>query len=206
MTKNTLWVKPLVRDMYRQVFVIILFPMHSQYQTPEPQTYMDWYDDLSDFEDCEFIRRMRRKRSRLQGKMKKGSTRQKKRDVRYVVKRSSVRRDLRFENLPLGEGVYTLSGGSHCIHFEGGVVTLKKNMTRLQSRYAVESGFDEDYVVVPSHFDIIVNNLHFSWKINHSSKDPTHTLCWSDEPGNEHPFLKPKRDMVKNEECTFCYY
>ena len=166
---------------------------------------MDWYDDLSDFEDCDFIRRMKRKRSRLHRKMEK-QCRRTKQNVLHVVKPSSVRRDPRFKDLPLGDGVFTREGGLHCIHFEGGVVTLRIKMTKLQSRYAVESGFDEDYVIVPGHADILLNNLHFSWKINHSSVNPTHVLCWCDEPGNEHPFLKPKRILKRNEEYTFCYY
>ena len=166
---------------------------------------MEWYDDLSDFEECDDIRRMRRERFRLQQQQKETVCRKRKKSF-HVVRRSSVKRDPRFKSLPLGDGVFATVDGNHVIKFEGGVTTLVTQMTKLQTRYAVESGFDEDYVIVPPHDDIVRGSIHFSWKINHSVANPTHELCWCDEIGNEHAYLRPFKSIKKNKEFTFRYF
>ena len=166
---------------------------------------MDFYDDLSDFEDCPTILMLKRERSRLRAE-KYAACISKRNEKCFVIKKSLVTRDSRFSCLPRGQGVFTKVGGLHVIKFEGGVTTLKTKMTSLQSRYAIESGYDEDYVIVPAHDDIVSGRIHYSWKINHCNKHPTHVMCWCDELGNEHAYLEPMRHIPEDTEVTFKYF
>ena len=123
------------------------------------------------------------------------------------MQQSKVSRDnTRFKGEPLGLGVFCNRRGEHIIHFKDFDHKSKTKMTSLERRYAVESGYDGDYIVVHGEQKIKSNQIHFSWRINHSSTDPTHKLCWEDEVGNEHPYLEPLRIVEVGEEFTFKYY
>ncbi len=150
----------------------------------------------SDFEDYKIVIPRRKK-------MKKGK-------VWWSVRPSRVKTDPLFNNLPVGLGVFSTRNipmnmkGRFEIKFNG-LHVYKTTMTSLQRRYAIESGYDEDYVVVPSHDDIISGRIGFSWRINHNSHNPTHKLCWDDTVGDEHPYLEPLRKIKIGQEITFDY-
>ena len=61
-------------------------------------------------------------------------------------------------------------------------------------------------MIVPAHDDIVSGRIHYSWKINHCNKRPTHVMCWCEELGNEHAYLESMRDIPKDIEVTFKYY
>ncbi len=144
----------------------------------------------SDFEDYKFVIHRRKKTKRE--------------TVWWSVRPSKVKTDPIFSNLPVGLGVFSTMEGRFKIRFNG-LHVCKTIMTSLQKRYAIESGYDEDYVVVPSHDDILSGGIGFSWRINHDSHNPTHILCWDDTVGDEHPYLKPLCKVKIGQEITFDY-
>ena len=90
------------------------------------------------------------------------------------------------------------------------VVVSSEKCTAQQRKYAVDSGFEERKLIVPSLESLAQNRLDFYFYINHDSTDPTHKLCWnSDESGRDfpysHPYLIPLRALKAGEELTFKY-
>ena len=54
----------------------------------------------------------------------------------------------------------------------------KKYLHPQQMRYQMESGYDEDYVIVPTLLSIQTGKVPIPFRINHSSDNTTHELLW----------------------------
>ena len=84
----------------------------------------------------------------------------------------------------------------------------KKYLHPLQKRYHMESGYDEDYVIVPTLSSIQTGNVPLPFRINHNSDNPTHELVWiqhaDDYPCSHYEFIA-KRDIDRGTEVTFNY-
>ena len=85
---------------------------------------------------------------------------------------------------------------------------LTKELDDLQSPYCIDSAFDEDFVIVPTVRSIKSGEIPIQFRINHSSKDPTHVLDWvltsSDYP-DSHPVFVGKKELSPDTEVTFDY-
>ena len=86
----------------------------------------------------------------------------------------------------------------------------KRHMHRLQKKYAFQSAFDEDFVIVPTVSCIREGNIPVSFRVQHDSDDPTHTLDYhEDSRGRDFPFsypmLVPCRTVKAGTELAFDY-
>ena len=113
-----------------QLIVDTLLVVINLFATDFKLLVMDFYDDLSDFEDCPTILMLKRERSRLRTEKYAACISQRTENW-FVIKKSLVTHDSRFSVLPRGQGVFTKVGGLHVIKFEGGVPTLKTKMISL---------------------------------------------------------------------------
>ena len=138
-------------------------------------------------------------------------------NVFLTIKRSRVPLDLtKFEDVDTdpGLGVFQNVRGSFTLCFLGDGVEskLKKDIKKEspQYRYRVESGHDEDFVLVPTLESIGVGNIVHAFRVQHSDT-PTHKLQWySDDLGRDYPYsymtLVPiDRITSSNTEITFDY-
>ena len=84
----------------------------------------------------------------------------------------------------------------------------KKNMDTVQRRYQMESGHDEDFVIVPTLESITRGDVPLPFRVNHSNTDPTHELRWisstHDYP-DSHYVLKGIKEIESGTEITFDY-
>ena len=128
----------------------------------------------------------------------------------WVLQPSKVKRDDRFEEKPIGLGVFTTRRVKIKIYFSGGKYTCLTKISRnsIQRDYAVCSD-DVNYVVTPTEIDIKTGSLRCCWRINHSTDRPTHRLEWDNTESQSHPHgravLIPLRTLEAGEELTFDY-
>ena len=151
-------------------------------------------------------RRKRKRRNRLRRLLGK-----KKRPTKWwVIKDSKVKVDERFEDKPLGLGVFTTRRLRKKIYFSGGeyICLTRLPLTSRRRDYAVCSD-DVNYVVTPTDLDIETGSLRYCWRINHSTINPTHLLEWDNRESQSHPcgraVLIPLRVLEVGEELTFDY-
>ena len=135
----------------------------------------------------------------------------------FEVKKSKVMVDLDFfDNFEWyddpGWGLFQKVDGMRPIKFLGPEIisvpleTLKKGSQ--QWKYAVESGFDEDKVIVPTEKSIQDCNVPFPFRVQHQSLYPTHEMHWVDDARDyphSYPVLLPMRPISKGDEVTFNY-
>ena len=167
-------------------------------------------DDL-DFESPSQRKRRERKRRNCLIRRFLGKKKPKRQTKWWVIKESKVKVDERFEDKPLGLGVFTTRRVKETIYFEGGeyiCLTRLKLTSRRRDYYAVCSD-DKNYVVTPTDLDIERGSLNYCWRINHSTINPTHELEWDNTESQSHPYgrpvLKPLRFVEVDEELTFDY-
>ena len=124
---------------------------------------------------------------------------------RWKVSQSRQRDDEKYPGQDPGLGLFTRRPGEHVIKFRGQntVVVLKKNVTTKQQVYKAESGFDEDYVVVPTQESLLRNKPDYFWRVQHNSTNPTHRLKYC--AYGDYLFLKPLRALKVGDEITFDY-
>ena len=107
-----------------------------------------------------------------------------------------------------GLGLFTKRDNSFItITFRGPntVSILTTDCTDKQKKYQVESGFDEDYSVVPTKLSLRSGFVDVYFFINHDSNNPTHKLIWNDNDGVGFPQLLPLRKLGRDKEITFDY-
>ena len=133
-----------------------------------------------------------------------------------TVKPSKVLIDLsKFDDIDTdpGLGVFQKVTGKIILRFQGhGVESkLKKDIKTnyTQYRYRVDSGHDEDFVLVPTLESITSGNIGIAFRVQHSDT-PTHRLDWyEDYLGRDYPYsymkLIPIDIVPKNTEITFNY-
>ena len=111
-----------------------------------------------------------------------------------------------------GWGLFQKVDGMQPIKFTGPDIisvprdTLKKGSQ--QWKYAVESGYDEDNVIVPTKKSIDDCKVPFPFRVQHQSHYPTHELHWVDDARDyphSYPMLVPTRGLNKGDEITFNY-
>ena len=109
-----------------------------------------------------------------------------------------------------GWGVFQDIGGRVTIYVQGDNIESIRStdMDPLHHKYKMLSGFDEDFVIVPTVESIRSGNVPVPFRVQHDSKNPTHKLDWVDE-GRDYPHsyyvLRPKRYIHPNTELTFDY-
>ena len=167
-------------------------------------------DDL-DFESPSRRKRRERKQRNRIRRLLRGTTKTSERPTKWwVIKPSEVEVDERFEDKPLGLGVFTTRRVKETIYFEGGeyICLTRLKLTSRRRDYAVCSD-DKNYVVTPTDLDIERGSLNYCWRINHSTSNPTHELEWDNTESQSHPYgrpvLIPLRFVEVDEELTFDY-
>ena len=119
------------------------------------------------------------------------------------VKGHNPRTDPRMEVFQNHHGKFNLDVMSDNIIFMS-----KKNMHAVQRRCQMESGCDEDFVIVPTLESIIRGDVPLPFRVNHSNTDPTHELRWisstHDYP-DSHYVLKGIKEIEPGTEITFDY-
>ena len=166
-------------------------------------------DDL-DFESPSWReRRKLKRRNRLLRSL--GKKKSKRPTKWWVIKESEVDVDERFEDKPLGLGVFTtrrLKGKK--IYFSGGeyICLTRLDLTSRRRDYGVCYD-DGNYIYTPTDLDIETGSLRYCWRINHSTINPTHSLEWDDTESQSYPYgrpvLVPLRVVKVGEEITFDY-
>ena len=107
-------------------------------------------------------------------------------------------------------GVFQNHDGKFDLHVmsEDIISIPKKNMHAVQRRYQMESGYDEDFVIVPTLKSITRGEVPLPFRVNHSKTDPTHELRWvsstHDYP-DSHYVLKGIKEIESGTEITFNY-
>ena len=89
------------------------------------------------------------------------------------------------------------------------IISIEKTkLHSLQRRYQMESGYDEDFVIVPTVQSIITGDIPLPFRVNHCESNPTHELCWisstHDYP-DSHWMLKGVKEIESGTEITFNY-
>ena len=113
-----------------------------------------------------------------------------------------------------GFGVFQEVHGRFLFQVTGpGVESMEKEkMVEEQKKYAMDSGFDEDKVIVPTLESIRSGIISLPFRIQHSKDNPTHKMDWrEDEMGRDFPHSCPilvpigPGNLVPNTEITFDY-
>ena len=115
-----------------------------------------------------------------------------------------------------GMGLWQLCEGQFPILVTGLNVQsiLKTEVHRDQRPYMMDSGYDEDYVIVPTLDSIRTDDIHIGFRLQHCSINttpgPTHKMDWRECPlGNDYPYsfpiLLPLRQLDIDTELTFNY-
>lgn len=136
--------------------------------------------------------------------------------VAILVKKSNVPLDLvKFTNTDSdpGLGSYQMVSGSYTFYVKHPTIIEsidKTSVHALQVPYMMDSGYDEDKVIVPTVSSIMSGTVHYTFRFQHSEENPTHYLDWKDDRWgrdypHSHPVLKPKRRLEGNTELTFDY-
>ena len=85
---------------------------------------------------------------------------------------------------------------------------MKTQVHPKQRRYQMESGYDEDYVIVPTLKSILEGDVPLPFRVNHCTDKPTHKMGWishrNDYPYS-HPVLEGLREIAIGTEVTFNY-
>ena len=110
-----------------------------------------------------------------------------------------------------GLGVFQDIGGRSHIDVRGNGIEsiLLVDIHPLQNKYKMESGFDEDYVIVPTVDTIRSGDVPIPFRIQHSD-DPTHEMDWVEDGGgrsypHSHYVIRPKMYLNANTEITIDY-
>jgi hypothetical protein len=77
-----------------------------------------------------------------------------------------------------------------------------------QVRYVMESGYDEDFVIVPTLLSIQSGEIPLPFRVNHDSHNPTHRLVWvpdGDDYPHSHYMFEGLREIKIGTEITFDY-
>ena len=76
----------------------------------------------------------------------------------------------------------------------------------------MDSGFDEDFVIVPTVDSITSGKIPVAFQVQHSKRSPTHKMEWySDPDGRDYPFSYPRlvpkcsKSLPVMTELTFDY-
>ena len=92
------------------------------------------------------------------------------------------------------------------------IVSVPKfKLHKCQKPYQMESGFDEDFVIVPTVDSITSGKIPVAFRVQHSKRSPSHKMEWfSDPKGRDYPFsyptLVPKhKTIIPMTEITFDY-
>ena len=108
------------------------------------------------------------------------------------------------------KGLFQNHHGKFDLHvFGDNIVSVEK--TKLhprQRRYPMDSGYDEDYVIVPTMESILSGDVPLPFRVNHSSSNPTHKLVWhshSRDYPHSHPVLEGVCEIDIGTEVTFNY-
>ena len=113
-----------------------------------------------------------------------------------------------------GKGLFQTRDGGIPIKFVGpDIVSVTRTSLKTGSqqwKYAVDSGYDEDYAIVPTKESIDGCRVPFPFRVQHTSHYPTHKLEWvSDSMGRDYPHsypqLVPTRSLKDGDEITFDY-
>ena len=131
----------------------------------------------------------------------------------FCVKKSEV--DIDLVSFPdtedPGMGLFQLKKGLFKIKIigSGDVESIPRTRVhRLQREYMIDSGFDEDNVIVPTLDSIRTNTIHIGFRVQHTHVNPTHYLDWEDtgkDFPHSFPFLYPRRILEVDTEITFNY-
>ena len=138
--------------------------------------------------------------------------------VRYYVDKTNVKWDLDYFKGVKGHnprtdsrrGLFQNHHGQFDLHvFGDNIISIKKTeLHSSQRRYQMDSGYDEDYVIVPTLESIKTGDTPLPFRVNHCSNEPTHYLDWvehrHDYP-DSHPVLRGKREIKIGTEVTFNY-
>lgn len=133
-----------------------------------------------------------------------------------LVKKSKVPLDLvTFSNVTTdpGLGSFQMVPGEYTFYVKHLTLIVsidKRKLHSLQVPYMMESGYDEDKVIVPTVESIRLGNIHYTFRFQHDASNPTHYLDWKDDELGRgypfsHPVLKPKRKLHSDTELTFDY-
>ena len=107
-----------------------------------------------------------------------------------------------------GRGLFIKVCGKIKINFSGpNIITIKKkDVTKEQKIYQIQSGKEDDSVVVPTQESIVNDYIDFPFLINHNSSYPTHEFIWNDYDYRlGFPQLVPLMKLKKGDEITFDY-
>lgn len=111
-----------------------------------------------------------------------------------------------------GWGLFQKFDGMISIKFVGDdIISVRRDSLKKGSqqwKYAVDSGYDEDYVIVPTKASIDSCKVPFPFRVQHSTHYPSHKLDWVEDPRDyphSYPVLKPVRTLNKGDEITFDY-
>ena len=107
-----------------------------------------------------------------------------------------------------GMGVFQNRDGTFDVHIVGvNIVSIEKqSLHPLQKRYAMESGYDGDFVICPTLQSIRAGDVPLPFRVNHSQFRPTHELVWFphqfDHP-HSHFILKGTKHVVSTSNGNF---
>ena len=132
----------------------------------------------------------------------------------YIIKKSRVPIDLiQFPDYDpaydAGLGLYQNFDGNKKIKFlcpKGTITTVpvhvhKFTMGDPQHMYDIDSAMYDRTLIVPTKKSIVEGNIHFAFRIQHSSDNPTHRLMWVfDTKGRDYPHSYPQLVPVPNRE------
>ena len=112
----------------------------------------------------------------------------------FSVRRSTVPIDL--VTFPDGDddpgmGVFQRVLGAFTLKVIGDTVQSidKTDIHPRQGKYQMDSGYDEDKVIVPTLESILSGEIAMSFRVQHSRGRPTHRMDWfEDTRGRDYPF------------------
>jgi hypothetical protein len=80
-----------------------------------------------------------------------------------------------------GMGVFQIHPGAFTLNVVGGdnVISIDKtDLHPLQVKYQMDSGYDEDKVIVPTLESIQSGDIAKSFRVQHSAGRPNHKMVW----------------------------
>jgi len=164
---------------------------------------MGWETD----DDKDFVNPPHRKRPRGEGKFSKKKSRKRHQQRWWTLRPSEVTRDPRFEDKPLGLGVFATRPIKKKIYFDG-EFKCKTLMTDRERDYGIQTDIP-NYIITPTDSQIRTGDLKYYWRINHSTDKPTHRLEYDCRLSRRYPHgrpvLIPLRSVRIGDEITFDY-
>ena len=108
------------------------------------------------------------------------------------------------------KGLFQNHHGKFDLHvFGDNIVSMEKTKIHSkQRRYQMDSGYDEDFVIVPTLTSIRSGDIPLPFRVNHCTDEPTHRLTWyshSRDYPHSHPVLEGVRVIDIGTEVTFNY-